>query len=274
MLTHHAPHPAALHRNQSQVWFKDAKAATLDDIPRAFFETLRAALEPAAFDLERMRAVITQHRRRTLERLERAPSDSVMRQVIEHFLYAPRGSADGAGDAAEVAALAEGLDALPKLEAAEKLSAAEWIALGKTFMFDRPCAAVVGRPNAALAKEIAEGVKTRQEAKRAELGEEGLAQMAATLAAAVEKNETPIPSEYLQAVRPSVAHTVHTLQLHVRTLLTLACALCVWCRCQSPRTVPCVPSRCSRSLAPRPSPSSPTRARVCRRRSRPPSSRR
>ena len=105
-----------------------------------------------------MRVVIKQRRRRILEGIERAPSDAVMRHVIEHFLYAPRGS----HDAAEMSSLTQSVDELPKLDAAEELTADDWIALATKYILDRPAAAVVGVPQAALAKEIADGVKQRQ----------------------------------------------------------------------------------------------------------------
>lgn len=124
----------------------------------------------------------------------------VMRHVIEHFLYAPRGKSDGSSDADEIAALAEGVDALPKLEAAEQLTTDGWLALARTYLFEGVCACVLGVPKASLAAEIAAGVKARQELTRAELGAEGLGKMARALAEAVEKNETPIPESYLRSV--------------------------------------------------------------------------
>ena len=84
-----------------------------------------------------MQVVISQRRRRTLERLERAPSDAVMRNVIEHFLYAPRGTEDGSQDHVELESLRAGIDALPHLVAAEALTTEGWVALARKYILQR-----------------------------------------------------------------------------------------------------------------------------------------
>ena len=167
-------------------------------MPAAFFAHLTDAL--ASFDLARMQTVIRLRRRRVLEGLERAPTRSVVRRVIEHFLYAPRGGVDGAGDAAEMAALVSGVDVLPHLEAAEALGVDDWVALAHKFILTRPTAAVVGRPSAALAEEIPAAVTQRQEAAKAQLGPAGLRRMAELLQGATAENERAIPTEFLTRV--------------------------------------------------------------------------
>ena len=217
-----APADEVFSEGYHQVWFRDAKVGTLEEIPKAFFAELQKAIQ--TFDLERMSVVIAQRRRRTLEQLERAPTDASIRSVIEHFLYAARGPDDAAA-AAEMATLAAGVDALPHLEAAEKVSVQDWADLVRTYILDQPCATVIGRPQASLATEIAAEVGKRQEAKKAELGDMGLAQMAEKLKVAVAHNETPIPNEHLTVVPiPAYASVRSIPLLTIRGAETLAVA--------------------------------------------------
>ena len=181
-----------------QVWFQNAKCETIDRVPAEFYTQLNEAL--ASFDLARMHSVIRLRRRKHLESLERAPTSAMSRHVIEHFLYATRGGADGAGDAAEMASLVKGVDMLPHLEAAEAMATEGWVALATEWILTREVAVVVGKPSATLADEIPAAVTKRQEATKAELGEAGLLQMAELLEKATAQNETPIPTKYLTAV--------------------------------------------------------------------------
>lgn len=116
-----------------------------------------------------------------LESRERSPTSSLVPRVIEHFLYAPR----NVPPEAELTSLALGVDELPHLSTAEALPAEAWVALLREFIIERPCVAVVGKPSAELAASLAAGVTERLAATRQALGEEGLAQAASRLEAAV-----------------------------------------------------------------------------------------
>ena len=177
-----------------QVWFHDGETETLGEIPRRLMNALQDAHD--AFDIERIGLVIRRKKRRLLARLENSPTDSIVDPVIRHFLYGPR----AVGGAAETDALVRKADRMAELTAAEALGADDWKALLRTYMLERPCAAVVGTPSAALAEKIPAEVEARTKQQKEELGEEKCAALAATLEAAIAHNERPIPEEALRSV--------------------------------------------------------------------------
>ena len=137
------------------MWFHDGETETLGEIPRKLMNALQDAHD--AFDIERIGLVIRRKKRRLLARLENSPTDSIVDPVIRHFLYGPR----AVGGAAETDALVRKADRMAELTAAEALGADDWKALLRTYMLERPCAAVVGTPSAALAEKIPAEVEAR-----------------------------------------------------------------------------------------------------------------
>lgn len=213
------PADEVLSEGYHQVWFQDAPVETMEQIRALFFKTVAAVIDD--FDLPRMAVVIRRRRRKLLEERERAPTSAVIRNVIEHFLYAPR---DVDPDA-EVRSLAVGVDSLPHLAAAEKLTAADWCGLLHRFILNPPCVCVMGMPAASCAKEIAEEVSNLTEANKAAHGPAGLAELATKLKEAVAHNEREIPDQFLTAVPIPSYESVRSFPvLNIRGAASLAIA--------------------------------------------------
>ncbi len=143
--------------------------------------------------------------------VERKPTDAIIDPIIRHFLYGPRAeeSAEKSAEKSaevELAALVADVDERPAMAAVEEWPAQKWVSLMRAYMLDRPCAAVIGNPSAARAKEIAEEDTSRQAAQAADLGPDRLAELGAALDAAVMFNEREIPDGVLERVPiPSLA---------------------------------------------------------------------
>ena len=143
--------------------------------------------------------------------VERKPTDAIIDPIIRHFLYGPRAeeSAEKSAEKSaevELAALVADVDERPAMAAVEEWPAQKWVSLMRAYMLDRPCAAVIGKPSAARAKEIAEEDTSRQAAQAADLGPDRLAELGAALDAAVMFNEREIPDGVLERVPiPSLA---------------------------------------------------------------------
>ena len=175
-----------------QIWFEDAEVETIDQIAPSLFRHLVAARDD--FSMERMGLCIRRMRRTHLSSVERHPTDTLIDGLTRHFLYYPTEDDQAAGG------LAECCDPLAQLPSLEAMSRADWQALLSLWYLDRPCAAVVGRPSAALVKEIAESEAARVQKQRESLGSARLEELGAALDAAVAANGKEIPTELLTRV--------------------------------------------------------------------------
>lgn len=189
-----------------QVWFSECDVDKMEEVIPLFYEVMAKQCEGDAFDVARMKTVICRYRRRLLEASERRPTDAVVDGIIRNFLYGPRsGEKKDDGEVSlqdEMAALHADTDNLPFLDEAEaKLhDSSYWLGLIKEYVLDRPMAAVLGKPSAAMASESSKREKEREAAQAKELGEDGLKKMAETLEAAMAKNESPIPEDILTSL--------------------------------------------------------------------------
>jgi len=194
-----------------QLWFQEVDVDRMEnDVIPLFYKVIAEQANGGdAFDLARMRTVIRRFRRRLLEASERRPTNAIVDGIVRNFLYGPRAgepNAENGGSATspqdEMAALHSDVDILPLLDEAEgKLEdASYWQGLMKEYILDRPMAVVLGKPSAAMSKEISEGEKEREAQQAKDLGEEGLECLAKTLENAMAENEQPIPDEILTSL--------------------------------------------------------------------------
>jgi Zn-dependent M16 (insulinase) family peptidase len=180
----------------------------MEEVVPLFYQVMEKQCEGenVSFDVGRMKNVIRRYRRRLLEASERRPTDAIVDGIIRNFVYGPRvGEKKDGGEVTpqdEMTALHADTDILPFLDEAEtKLEdASYWQSLIKAFIMDRPMAAVLGKPSAAMATESSQKEKEREANQAAELGEEGLKNLADILQAAMVKNESPIPEDILTSL--------------------------------------------------------------------------
>ncbi|KAL7545324.1 hypothetical protein ACHAWF_010434, partial [Thalassiosira exigua] len=198
----------------TQLWFQEVDVERMEAVVPLFYDVIAkqaGVINDAgeAFDLARMRTVIKRARRKTLEASERRPTRAIVDGIVRNFMYGPRAgetNGDQVGSETspqdEMEALHSDVDPLPYLDEAEgKLTdASYWQGLMKEYILDRPMAVVLGKPSAAMSKEIQDG-DTEREAKQAkDLGEEGLKRLAKTVEDAMVENEHPIPEEILTSL--------------------------------------------------------------------------
>mmetsp|Transcript_27016 Transcript_27016/g.48746 ORF Transcript_27016/g.48746 Transcript_27016/m.48746 type:complete len:971 (+) Transcript_27016:401-3313(+) len=196
-----------------QLWFQEVDVERMEgEVVPLFYEVIAdQANKGESFDLARMRTVIRRYRRRLLEASERRPTDAIIDGIVRNFLYGPRagepnGENEGGSDTTspqdEMAALHSDVDILPFLDEAEgKLAdASYWQGLTREYILDRPMAVVLGKPSAAMSKEISDGEKEREAQQAKDLGEDGLELLTKTLEGAMAENEQPIPEEILTSL--------------------------------------------------------------------------
>ena len=195
-----------------QVWFSECDVERMEEVVPLFYDVMVKQCEESgnasSFDVGRMKTVIRRYRRRLLEASERRPTDVIVDGIIRNFMYGPRAGEeckDGKNAFSkqeEMEALKADIDILPFLDDAETRldDASYWRSLIREFILGRPMAAVIGKPSAAMAAESSQKEKEREEAQAANLGEEGLKNLANTLEAAMAKNEAPIPEDILTSL--------------------------------------------------------------------------
>ena len=165
--------------------------------------------EEEKFDLARMRTVIRRYRRRLLASAEGRPTRAIIDGIVRNFMYGPRAGETKDGEEEgivtpqdEMSSLHADVNVLPLLDEAESLleNASYWQDIMKKFILDRPMAVVLGKPSAAMSKELSENEKERETQQANELGEEGLARLSKTLENAMAANEEPIPEDILTSL--------------------------------------------------------------------------
>jgi len=204
-----------------QLWFQEVDIEKMEEVVPLFYEVVaqqagvaKASAEDddASFDMARMHTVIRRYRRRLLAQAERRPTYAIVDGVVRNFIYGPRagepygeeGKEGVTSPQDEMEALRSDVDILPILEEAceGKLAgdASYWQGLMREFILDRPMAVVLGKPSAAMSKEISDGEKEREAQQAKDLGEDGLERLSKTLEDAMAENEKAIPEEILTSL--------------------------------------------------------------------------
>ena len=191
-----------------QVWFEDCEVAEMGSIPQRFFKAVQEARDD--FDVERMRTTLDRFRRERVVELENEPTNAIIDQVIQHFLYAQIPTKETRKDGAAMNEVSETmrlhLDPLLNLKQMMEMAASDWQGLIDTWILQPPCAVVLGYPSPKMVKDLSEADEARTKERKETLGDEWLKAKADALSAAQVKNAREIPASTLQEVPiPSIS---------------------------------------------------------------------
>ncbi|KAE8250209.1 hypothetical protein A4X13_0g4900 [Tilletia indica] len=167
-------------------YFTSVPAAELDNLDEKLVDVLQRHAEEG-FDMDRMRTVLERERLKLLNELETKPADSLGDFIIRDFLYGKRDGSE----------LEPAVDDLTRIDTLLSWTASQWADLLRQYFITNPRLVVVGRPSAALAKKLKADTRTRVDARKRELGPDGLTKLKEKLEAAQRENDKDIPPKML-----------------------------------------------------------------------------
>ncbi|KAK3859607.1 hypothetical protein Pcinc_034292 [Petrolisthes cinctipes] len=176
--------------------FSGVPRQKVENIKPLLMSTLeRIALGVDRIDMQVMKDILTNLVLREESRLETSPHSTIADHIIGDALY---------GTACEH--LEARLNKKAWYEVLLQQSCQYWVDLLCKYVMDAPSVVVRGVPSLAESTRLEEEEKKRVEARKAELGEEGLKMWKEKVEKAKEMNELPPPSDMLESVPvPSVA---------------------------------------------------------------------
>ncbi|KAI9139952.1 Metalloenzyme, LuxS/M16 peptidase-like protein [Paraphysoderma sedebokerense] len=170
--------------------FENVPTENLEVIKTKFFETMHDVVNGKSgrsIDLERMKLTIERKRLKTLDDIETDGHDILTNPVICDFLYGEKKGAQ----------LRDMVDDLAYLDELLLWQSSKWINFIVRYILERPHVVLIGKPSAALAKQIQEDEKARLDKQRSDLGPEKLKQLQERLDHAMQENDKPIPPEMI-----------------------------------------------------------------------------
>eukprot|EP00397_Hematodinium_sp_SG-2012_P007744 GEMP01007794.1.p1 GENE.GEMP01007794.1~~GEMP01007794.1.p1 ORF type:complete len:1057 (+),score=253.87 GEMP01007794.1:32-3202(+) len=146
-------------------------------------------------DMDRIRSILQQKRRRHLSTLESHPHDCFSSVLISEFLYGPSfGPAPEKGGMG----LLKYLDVLGRYKEFESWTIEQWEELRRKWIMDNPHAMLVAVPSKKCGEEILKADEERMEKQKAELKPAGLAQKKKIAEKAEDDNDMETPDEILE----------------------------------------------------------------------------
>ncbi|KAK0569478.1 hypothetical protein OC861_000851 [Tilletia horrida] len=158
----------------------------LDDLDVKLVEVLQKHIDEG-IDMDRMKTVLDRDRLQLLNDLESRPADTLADLLQRDFLYGNKDASD----------LHPAADDLTRLETLRSWTGQQWAELLKKYLVSNPRLVVIGKPSAALAKQLKTDTKARVEQRKKELGPDGLKKLGDKLEAAQRENDKEIPPEML-----------------------------------------------------------------------------
>ncbi|KAJ3046244.1 hypothetical protein HDV00_000056 [Rhizophlyctis rosea] len=151
-----------------------------------------------------MHATIRRHRRKILEGLEEDPHETIasylIPDIVRHAFGSPSGSeGDQSGAAPQIGTRAA---ILAELNALEGEDGRFWCDLAQKWMVDAPVVEVLMVPSKKLAEEQSRKEVEELEARRKELGEDGLRRLGEEVKKAIKENEINLPPELIKRMPP------------------------------------------------------------------------
>lgn len=178
-----------------QVNLSSVPVERLCEAEEKFFEILNRVVEED-IDMVRMKALILKDKLKVKNAVESDPHSAFSTPIITDFLYGVRG--DGSS-------LRESLDDEKYLNHVNTWSPGDWQVFIQKWLSKKPHITLLGRPSASMAKAVQEEETARIAKQAAELGEEGLAELALKLKKAQELNDREIPHSMIKDFKvPSV----------------------------------------------------------------------
>jgi Zn-dependent M16 (insulinase) family peptidase len=164
----------------------DVPTKRLPEVKDKLFGLLKEHATVENFDVERMREIIRNAKKRLLLASEKS-ADILTDAVITDFLYSDL----------EARALTMNLSNLRDYRATLEWSVRKWVEFFRIHLVDNNAAVIVAKPSKQLYKMIKANNKKLIEDRKAELGEKGLEKLTKRLEAAQSKNDAPIPQVIL-----------------------------------------------------------------------------
>ncbi|KAL8713500.1 MAG: hypothetical protein Q9220_002362 [cf. Caloplaca sp. 1 TL-2023] len=169
----------------------------LHDVEKRFFEVLReTAGNP--LDMAYLKDCITRERRLIKDSVE-SSSTPFSQPIIYDFLFAKR---DGS-------MLKADLSNLNEFDEITTWPEERWRQLITSWLSDAYHVTILGKPSAALSKKLKSEEKSRIEARKAELGPEGLKALEEKLAQAQAENDQAVPKELLKKFPVPSTKSIH-----------------------------------------------------------------
>lgn len=174
-------------RVEMPVYVGGVPVAELDGFDERLVKSLKKIVVDG-LDMERMKMIIDRDERQFRSKLESAKGDTFSGTVISDFLYGPE---DGS-------ALGPAMDDITLFASLRDFTPSQWTALLAKYYIDAHRVTVLGRPSAALVKDLRENEEKRVKEQRETLGEDGLKRCVEEVEEAKKEHEKEIPKEVLE----------------------------------------------------------------------------
>ena len=158
----------------------------MGEVEARFFEILRDTASKQ-LDMKFLQECISAERRQVKFQAE-SSAQFFTEFVIRDFLFGQR---DGS-------TLQRDLQSLKDYDALERWPDTEWRQWMKTWLSEGKHVTILGKPSSELSERLKREEKLRIEARKTELGEEGLKRLAEKLAEAQAENDKPVPKGFLE----------------------------------------------------------------------------
>lgn len=160
----------------------------VDECKTKLFGILESHVKNHQFDLERMRLEIELFKASYLYSIEESPN-SYADDVINEFIY-------GNPDGSDLNVLKD----LSDFEAIASWDSQQWEKLIDKYILSNPHVTVIARPSKKLANEKSALDEERVEARKKDLGAEGLKKLEQRLKAAEKQNDLEVPNEMIESI--------------------------------------------------------------------------
>ncbi|TQS39425.1 hypothetical protein Golomagni_00051 [Golovinomyces magnicellulatus] len=188
-------------RPNTVIWFQSSGVATeqLAFVEKRLFELIReVCLNP--LNMKYMHECVRRERQQLKFQAESSASFFAT-GIINDFLFGKR---DGS--------TLKDLSSIQEYNVLEKWTEEDWRSFIKKWISDAPHISILGKPSKKMADQIKFNEEARIEARKKELGPEGLKKLAQKLKDAITKNSTEIPSALLEKFPVPDTESIHFIE--------------------------------------------------------------
>ncbi|KAI9595591.1 hypothetical protein BDF19DRAFT_440953 [Syncephalis fuscata] len=171
----------------------------------AFKQVLCQVAKEGFTGQQKISDTIERHRKKLCEEMEYSPHEVLMEWTIQDVVAQTFLNHENIIDIPKIGSQANVFNIIDELTNEDEIY---WKTLLKRWLIDAPMVEVIMIPDAKLAETLEKTSLQQEQEKRNQLGDEGLAQLAATVERATKANQVNVPSELIAKMPPPplVAH--------------------------------------------------------------------
>ncbi|RKF55261.1 Uncharacterized protein OnM2_091020 [Erysiphe neolycopersici] len=188
-------------RPNTVIWFQASGVVTekLAFVEKRIFELINEVCSNS-FNIKYMLECVRREKRQVKFQAENLSSYFAL-TAIDDFLFGKR---DGS--------TFKRMRSIDNYDKLEKWGEDDWCVLIKKWLLDAPHISILGTPSKKMVDEIKSSEEARIEARRKELGPEGLKKLDEKLKAAISKNDTEIPTVLLEQFPVPDTESIHFIE--------------------------------------------------------------